>query len=579
VYFHNSTVYLAEDTQVGMSPKSSGSSTNHTFTGAVASTTIDRATGSASVRISSSQSITFIPGTIRAYIHGDNIGYTVADESALFGSGVPIGAVSPGWDTQGTITAQFKVSDTSATNDNCSINSFTANDYSITSGDSTNLNWRTTGCDYVNITSSDRDYNNQSANGSVSVSPDVSTTYTLRAYPGGESRTVRINVGQNNTACSIDNFTASPSSIDRGQSSTLRWNTSGDVDYVTISSLSGNRSADGSVSVSPYSSTTYTLRAYCTNGNTQTDTFTVNVRNNQVSTLPQAITTVATILSSSQARLNGMAVPHTTNGTTTAWFDWGVTGAFGNRTIAQTVSSGDSSQYYSDIASGLVPGGTYFYRAVVQNQNGIAYGETVRFQTTKTITTPVTVKTTTVRNVVVAQSAASLLELRVESNYDHMCVNGLMDYTISYHNISSKVLEKSVLQFNHPKEITYLTSSRGEYSLSDRTITIDLGNIQPGEQGVITIHARVNNTAVEGNLTVATATVVYTNSASHAQEDAIAYSLVTVSNDCPSVLGASVFGFGSFLPSTLLGWLLLILVILALIVLGRHLYKKNDQPA
>ncbi|MDB5254889.1 MAG: hypothetical protein JWL92_265, partial [Candidatus Nomurabacteria bacterium] len=62
-----------------------------------------------------------------------------------------------------------------------------------------------------------------------------------------------------------------------------------------------------------------------------------------------------------------------------------------------------------------------------------------------------------------------------------------------------------------------------------------------------------------------------------AQENAIAYSLITISNDCPAVLGASVFGFGGFLPTTLLGWLLLILIILALIVLARMLYRKNEQ--
>jgi hypothetical protein len=261
-------------------------------------------------------------------------------------------------------------------------------------------------------------------------------------------------------------------------------------------------------------------------------------------------------------------------------FEWGVSGAFGNRTIAQSVMSGNASQYYSDIASTLVPGGVYFYRAVVQNQNGIAYGDTVRFQTVRNTVTPVVIRTPVIRNTsttVIAQSAPSLLELRVESNYDRMCINGQLDYTINYRNISNKVLENAVLQFNHPKEITYLTSSRGNYEVVDRTMTIALGAIQPGEQGIITIRARVNDTAVSGNLTVATVTVVYTNAATRAQEDAIAYSLITVSNDCPNVLGASVFGFGSFLPNTLLGWLLLIFVILALIVLGRHLYKKNEQ--
>jgi hypothetical protein len=155
-----------------------------------------------------------------------------------------------------------------------------------------------------------------------------------------------------------------------------------------------------------------------------------------------------------------------------------------------------------------------------------------------------------------------------------MCVNGLIDYTISYKNISSQTLENAVLQFTNPAEITYLTASRGNYDVVTRTMTIALGNVAPNEQGFITVHARINDTAVRGNLAVATASVVYTNSKTHAQEDATAYSLITVSNDCPNGLGASTFGFGSFLPNTLLGWLLLILVILALIVLARQFQKK-----
>lgn len=584
VYFHNSTVYLAEDTTLSIKPKTSSASTSHTFTGGAAATTIERAVGSASVNIRSSQSINFIPGTVRVYKNGDTVGYTVANESSLFGTGLHIGDVSPGWTTQGTVSAQFKVSGTTVVDpgndNNCSIDSFNADDSSIEEGDSTDLNWRTTGCEYVDITSSDRDFNNENPDDSVTVSPDRSTTYTLRAYDSngnlGDTDTVHIDVDTNNNngnTCSVDDFYASPTSIERGRTSTLRWNTSGDVDYVTISGLSGQRSGDSSISVSPYSTTTYTLHAYCNNGDDDSQSTTLRVNTTDESTAPQALTTVATPING-QARLNGIAIPHTTSSTTNAWFEWGIGGSYNNRTSSQIVPLSLNSYPYSTLISGIVPGVTYTYRAVVQNQYGIAYGAPVTFRTTTPSPQPTVRSSTTVRNVVVAQSAASLLELKVESNYDRMCVNGLIDYTISYRNLSSQTLEKAVLQFVNPQEITYLTASRGQYDVVNRTMTIDLGNVAPGEQGIITVHARVNNTAVSGNLTVATASVVYTNTKTRAQEDATAYSLITVSNDCPNLLGASAFGFGSFLPSTLLGWLLLILVILALIVLARQFQKK-----
>jgi hypothetical protein len=102
--------------------------------------------------------------------------------------------------------------------------------------------------------------------------------------------------------------------------------------------------------------------------------------------------------------------------------------------------------------------------------------------------------------------------------------------------------------------------------------------VPPQATGTIEMQGVVNRSAVVGKIAVATATVVYTNTNTHAQEDAIAYSIVTITNDCPSLLGASVFGF-SFLPHTLLGWLALILVILALIVLARQIGKKQQPVA
>ncbi len=297
-------------------------------------------------------------------------------------------------------------------------------------------------------------------------------------------------------------------------------------------------------------------------------------------TMPQAITTVASVLSQSSARLNGIAVPNSTY-STTAWFEWGTSGSLGSRTNSQAVGT-NTSTYISDTVSGLRSGTVYYYRTVVQNQNGTAYGDVVRFQTlqgTVVVTPPrVITRVVTQRDVVVARSAASLLELRVENVYDRMCVGGEMDYTVTYRNISSQTLQNAVLRITHPKELTFINSSRGDYEVVDRTVTISLGDIPAGGTGTLQVRARVNTTAVIGNLAVTTATVVYTNTTTRAQEDAIAYSLVTVSNDCPNLnnLGASAFGIAGFFPKSLLGWLLLILVILALIVLGRQFYKKRE---
>ncbi len=58
----------------------------------------------------------------------------------------------------------------------------------------------------------------------------------------------------------IANFSAEPSSIERGQSSTLRWSVS-NANQITIDNGVGTVQASGSKSVYPNDTTTYTLRA------------------------------------------------------------------------------------------------------------------------------------------------------------------------------------------------------------------------------------------------------------------------------------------------------------------------------
>lgn len=65
----------------------------------------------------------------------------------------------------------------------------------------------------------------------------------------------------------ISTFTAEPSSIQRGQSSTLRWNVSG-ADSITIDNGIGAVSASGTRQVFPSSTTRYTLTATNAGGTT-----------------------------------------------------------------------------------------------------------------------------------------------------------------------------------------------------------------------------------------------------------------------------------------------------------------------
>ena len=77
-------------------------------------------------------------------------------------------------------------------------------------------------------------------------------------------------------APAVTQFTAEPSTIQRGQSSTLRWEVSGDITSVSIDQSLGAVQNTGNRRVFPQDSTTYTLTA-SGSGGTSTATVTVTV--------------------------------------------------------------------------------------------------------------------------------------------------------------------------------------------------------------------------------------------------------------------------------------------------------------
>ena len=103
------------------------------------------------------------------------------------------------------------------------------------------------------------------ASGSAIVSPGTTTIYTLIAknQVGQVSKTVTVTV-TSPPAPTITSFTATPTTITRGNSATLTWNTQNAAQVVLssdgsiASSLVGS---NGSLTVVPVATTTYTLRA------------------------------------------------------------------------------------------------------------------------------------------------------------------------------------------------------------------------------------------------------------------------------------------------------------------------------
>ena len=169
----------------------------------------------------------------------------------------------------------------------CSISNFSANPTLITSGGSSTLSWGTSNCTSATIYPILGSVN---TSGSSSVSPAASTTYTLTAYGASgaaQTRTVIVSVNQIVNNCLINSFSANPTTITSGGSSTLSWGTS-NCTSATIYPILGSVNTSGSSSVSPTASTTYTLTAYGASGAAQTRTVIVSVNQIQLCKDPTA---------------------------------------------------------------------------------------------------------------------------------------------------------------------------------------------------------------------------------------------------------------------------------------------------
>jgi hypothetical protein len=157
---------------------------------------------------------------------------------------------------------------------------FDASPLSIAAGGSSTLSWATSGATTVTISPT---LGSQPLNGSATVTPSATTTYTLTATNASGSAVtapVTITVG----AASIPQvvvFTASPQTINAGQSSQLCWQVNGATSINISNGVGSNLAANACQTVSPQTTTTYVMTATNANGQIQASV-TVNVGSTQI---------------------------------------------------------------------------------------------------------------------------------------------------------------------------------------------------------------------------------------------------------------------------------------------------------
>jgi len=133
---------------------------------------------------------------------------------------------------------------------------FTANPIRVVAGQPVNLLWLIENAESATITPGGAVNATQ---GTLTVNPTENTTYRLTAKNSTSEAVETVTVEVDRPQPRIISFQATPATIEKGQSSTLAWQTE-NADTVTVTGV-GNVRPNGTAPISPTETTTYTITA------------------------------------------------------------------------------------------------------------------------------------------------------------------------------------------------------------------------------------------------------------------------------------------------------------------------------
>lgn len=126
-----------------------------------------------------------------------------------------------------------------------------------------------------------RDNDGNDANATFSIENVAQNNYEIPGCTDSRANNYNSSATQNNGTCTYNaptvSISANPTTITRGQSSTLSWSSSGVINSISINQNIGNVAGSGTRTVSPTSTTTYTITATGPGG-TRTASATITVR-------------------------------------------------------------------------------------------------------------------------------------------------------------------------------------------------------------------------------------------------------------------------------------------------------------
>jgi len=250
-----------------------------------------------------------------------------------------------------------------------------------------------------------------------------------------------------------------------------------------------------------------------------------------------------------------------------AWFEYGTDVSFGNSTSlnAFIFNSGYSGNYSTNV-SGLVSNTFYYFRAIAQNSYGRVYGNVSSFTTnfsTSGYNNSMSPTAITTSGAILASNTAQFNALILTGNSGKTDSYFEWGTTPDLSNQTAVVPISGAPAIRHTNTITGLAPGTAYYF---RAVAQNLYGRSEGAILSLVTSGAITSSSVKNN-TTNTVTKITSTDTTTVDKSGSGSSLF-------SVLGANVFGSGSFFPVSLLGWLILIILIFILVILGKYTHGQ-----
>lgn len=542
VYYHNTSNETATNVRATLSPQNSGTGTTQTFTATLRADNVPTLTATATVYLSSSQSINYDPGFVTwrpnqtTYGSQTLLNGQTGDEIFSTG-GLYLGDIAPGWSTQGSVVVAYRVSGTPSS--------------------------------------------------TTTTVPPVVPSYTTTTYGGNYPIvTTYLPEAVGNGYAVLKGY-ASPN----GAPDVTRWFEWGtSQSYLTnqtIKTNQGNSVQDFSQTISSLSpNTTYYYRAVAQNSSGTSYGTVLSFSSSSYGTSygsagtpsgftdsPIVVTNLPERISDTSMKLSGTILPRGYV-STSGWFDWGTTPALGSKTQSTSLGSALSIDF-SDTLYNLSPNTLYYYQAVGQNQNGIARGSILTFRTSKVAPPQVPAPSTADTGVVLPKTPGKIT-VSIATDNEELIPTQINEYKVSYKNSGGDKVYNAVLRVVLPAGIDYETS-KSDFSADNNILTLELGDIPAKEEGTIRFDASVNKNTKNKDVLVTTAIMTYKIAKDgdlDAADDSVANTIISDPRRITEngLAALSFFGNGDFLPNTLTEWVVFVLATMGIIYFSKRFY-------